>query len=63
MLCRGYVYPKKGTMYIYIYACLAYLVINTEMHGQRNGKKTLVFASKEIGLEVNADNSKYMVMY
>jgi len=33
------------------------------VHTTKTNAETLVFASKEIGLEVNVDKNKYMVMF
>jgi len=41
---------------------LVYVDGITVMGGSLQNKGTLVVASKEIGLEVNADKTKYMVM-
>ena len=41
---------------------LMVLIYWEEVHGIKENADTLVVASKEIGLEVNADAIKYMVM-
>jgi hypothetical protein len=38
------------------------IFVNTTLHTIKDNAKALVVASKEIGLEVNADKTKYMVM-
>ena len=42
------------------YTLMLLMVLSGRVHSMK--KKTLVGASKEIGLEVNADKIKYMVM-
>jgi len=37
-------------------------ILGGSVHTINENAEALVVASKEIGLEVNADNSKYMVM-
>jgi len=37
-------------------------VLGGSVHNTKKNKEDLVIASKEIGLKVNADKTKYMVM-
>ena len=37
-------------------------ILSSSVHTRKKNSETLVVASKEIGLEVNADKTKYMVM-
>jgi len=37
-------------------------ILGRSVHTIKNNTEALVIASKEIGLEVNADKTKYMVM-
>ena len=54
--------------YIYIYVCVCgyvYVCVNIlggSIHTLKENAEALVAATREIGLEVNADKSKYMVM-
>jgi len=37
-------------------------ILGGSVHSIKNNTEALVFASKEFGLEVNADKTEYMVM-
>ena len=38
-------------------------ILGGSVYGMKKNREALVFAGKEIGLEVNSDKSQYMVMY
>jgi len=39
------------------------MLMKLSVHTKETNAETLVFASKEIALQVNADKNKYMVMF
>jgi len=51
----------NGTYQLLIYAD-DINILGGSVHTVKENEKGLIVASKEMGLEVNADNTKYMVM-
>jgi hypothetical protein len=51
----------NGTHQVLVYADDIYM-LGGSLHTTKKSTEALVIASKEIGLEVNVDESKYMVM-
>jgi hypothetical protein len=51
----------NGTYQLLIYADYVY-ILGGSIHAIKKNTETLVVGSNEIGLEVNADKTKYMVM-
>jgi len=52
----------NGTHQLLAYANDVNILVGS-IHTIKENVETLVFATKEIGLEVNADNTKYVIMY
>ena len=62
MLCRHLIYIYIYiSIYIYIYIYI-YIILEGSLHTVEENAEALVVATKESGLEVNADKTKYMVM-
>ena len=58
---------KYTTKYIfccifYIFICYIFIILGGSIHTLNKNVEALVAATREIGLEVNADKTKYMVM-
>jgi len=51
----------NGTHQLLVYAVDA-IILGDSVHTRMKNTEALAFASKKTGLEVNADNTKYMVM-
>jgi hypothetical protein len=64
-LCFGKCRQEGVTLKRYTAACSYADYVNMlggSVHAMKKNTETLVVASKEIGLEVNAEKTKYMVM-
>jgi len=62
VLCRHLIYIYIYiSIYIYIYIYI-YIILEGSLHTVEENAEALVVATKESGLEVNADKTKYMVM-
>jgi len=51
----------NGTNQVLVYAGYFH-ILGESVHNIKKNEEALIVASKEIGLEVNADKTKYMVM-
>ena len=54
--------PVFCTELIFIYQFVGQEVLHFPLHTVKENAEALVVATKEIGLEVNADITKYMIM-
>ena len=52
----------NGTLEVLVYADDV-IILGANVHNVKKEAATFIVASKEIGLEVNADKNMYMVMY
>jgi len=59
--CGHSVLKLNGTHQLLVYADNVN-ILGGSLHTVKENAETLILASKEIGLEVNADKPKYMVM-